>query len=336
MSSSAAGESIHRVVVVGAESGQGDGHADLLPADVELVGVAGDAESAIETMDFDLAIVTGSPPGHFEASRQLLSAGRHVVKEPPLALTSAEAYELAAVARARQVGLFTMVRRSYRATLRQARAMWDQIGVPCRFSFEYQPCTVERRAAHGGALMDPGYEVVDVVRALFGAPDDLDPWISYSFGAAGERERDDVARVALRYRGQDRVGWVHVSRGGDRPCDRLEVTGTDGSMVVEPGTLTLYTPGGRQLVRVEAPVDERADTAAMLSDYVRLLGRRNRSLAHLAAHVDNVALIERAHTLVTAAQLPPAGSEPPTLDPSGEWRPAGPATARVLSDLRVA
>ena len=126
--------------------------------------------------DVDLAIVATPPSAHFELSRQLLQAGKHVACEKPLCLTAAQADELIAVAAAGERVLtvhqnrrwdpdFLAVRRAVDAGL-----LGDLFNVETFVGGFEHPC----RAWHsdvevsGGAVYDWGSHHVDWILQLFG------------------------------------------------------------------------------------------------------------------------------------------------------------------------
>ena len=126
--------------------------------------------------DVDLAIVATPPSAHFELTRRLLSAGKHVACEKPLCLTAAEADELIAVAAAGERVLtvhqnrrwdpdFLAVRRAVDAGL-----LGDLFNVETFVGGFEHPC----RAWHsdvevsGGAVYDWGSHHVDWILQLLG------------------------------------------------------------------------------------------------------------------------------------------------------------------------
>ena len=126
--------------------------------------------------DVDLAIVATPPSAHFDLTRRLLRAGKHVACEKPLCLTAAEADELIAVADAGDRVLtvhqnrrwdpdFLAVRRAVDAGL-----LGDLFNVETFVGGFEHPC----RAWHsdvevsGGAVYDWGSHHVDWILQLLG------------------------------------------------------------------------------------------------------------------------------------------------------------------------
>lgn len=126
--------------------------------------------------DVDLAIVATPPSAHFELTRRLLQAGKHVACEKPLCLTAAQADELIAVAAAGERVLtvhqnrrwdpdFCAVRRAVDAGL-----LGDLFNVETFVGGFEHPC----RAWHsdvevsGGAVYDWGSHHVDWILQLLG------------------------------------------------------------------------------------------------------------------------------------------------------------------------
>ena len=126
--------------------------------------------------DVDLAIVATPPSAHFELTRRLLDAGKHVACEKPLCLTASQADELIAVAAASERVLtvhqnrrwdpdFLAIRRAVDAGL-----LGDLFNVETFVGGFEHPC----RAWHsdvevsGGAVYDWGSHHVDWILQLFG------------------------------------------------------------------------------------------------------------------------------------------------------------------------
>jgi predicted dehydrogenase len=128
----------------------------------------------------DLAIVATPPSAHFELTRTLLRAGKHVACEKPLCLTAAEADELIATAATSERVLTVHQNRrwdaDFRAVRRAVRAglLGELFNVETFVGGFDHPC----RAWHsdvevsGGAVYDWGSHHVDwIVQLLGSAPD---------------------------------------------------------------------------------------------------------------------------------------------------------------------
>ncbi|KAI0598950.1 hypothetical protein F4775DRAFT_553712 [Biscogniauxia sp. FL1348] len=133
----------------------------------------------------DVVVITTPPPTHLPLATAALEAGKHVLVEKPFVATSAEAAQLAALARARRLRLCVYQNRRWDADYATVAALvrGGKLG-PRVLEFEthfdrYRPSAPSASAgwkaelpmAQGGsALYDLGSHLVDQVYALFGMP----------------------------------------------------------------------------------------------------------------------------------------------------------------------
>jgi len=321
-----------RVVVVGAAGKQGQEYLRLLPRDLVLAGVVdSDAgvrrigarhvvpslhsvDAAVDRLDFDVAVVAVPHHAHVEVASTLLGAGKHVIKEKPLAVTAADAHRLVDLARRHEVTLCTTVQRSYRRALRHARAQLPRIGAPYWFAYDHHaalpaPTSGWRSsgaAAGGGVLLDMGYHAVDVVRAFFGRPRSVGASFAYCYDAMREQCLEDLANVTLTYPDGRLTGSVTVSRHHYRKHERFEVLGSAGGLLVEPERVVRFARDGTVVDALDVRAEPVADVARMLADYTRRLDDPAFREAHMRAHLDTVAIIEAAYGL-TPRRAGPAG-----------------------------
>ena len=123
---------------------------------------------------------------HTRFARVALEAGKHVIVEKPMAPTAAQAEELVALARRKQVFLFEAVTTQYLENYGKIRELLPRVGtvrlVQCSFS-QYSSrydafCAGETPpvfdpACAGGALMDLGVYNASYIVGLFGEPNQV-------------------------------------------------------------------------------------------------------------------------------------------------------------------
>lgn len=171
---------------------------------------------------------------HLEWAVAAAEAGKHVLCEKPLALTAAEAREMAAACD--EAGVLLMEAFMYRHHP-QWMAVWDllaegRIGEPLAVQtiFSYRnvdPTDIRNQVATGGgAVYDIGCYAINVARVVFGGPPDRvlgvvrrDP----GFGT------DAVTSAVLSF--GDRQSTFVVSTQGE-DAQRVEILGTEGRVVV--------------------------------------------------------------------------------------------------------
>lgn len=237
-------------------------------------GVARVCRSLAELAEAPLDVALVAAPNHLHAalSAQLLEAGLHVLCEKPMALSPAEAAELAGAAarsgrelmiafpsrfRPEIVALREALEQGLLGEPRSLRCTWlRRDGVPGSWF-------TRRAQAGGGALTDLGSHLVDVALALVGPrrvlgacaalDEGLDgagaaSWYAAGTPDAGAGDVERGARAFARLEGSLDLA-VEVSWAAAVPADRtlVEVLGTRGSARLE--TLFGLSPGGARRER---------------------------------------------------------------------------------------
>ncbi len=152
--------------------------------------------------------VVATPSGtHFQIARQILEAGRNVVVDKPMSVTSAEVAELMALAKIRNALLAPFLNRRWDSDFRTIQKVLHEASVGRVVSLEstfdrWRPAPPTDRlwkedpALGGGVLLDLGTHLADQALTLFGKPE--------AVNAEVKRERDgeganDFFSIRLRY-----------------------------------------------------------------------------------------------------------------------------------------
>ena len=241
--------------------------------------VVDDWRSVLERDDVDAVDICSPNALHAEVAIAAAAAGKHVLVEKPMATTVADADAMIAAARAAGVVLMAAHNLRYAPPyLAAARAVRDDglVGsvVGVRVAMGHGgPETWTREAgwfrdprlAGGGALLDLGIHVADLLRAVTG--DEVE-----SVAAVVRRPAPDAVEesgsVALSLRGGG-IGTLSASwsvRPG--PDHHLVVQGTEGTLSIERGAAVVRPAsadgggGGKVVVDPPSPVPD------VLGDFV--------------------------------------------------------------------
>ncbi len=181
----------------------------------DAAGIAGDA-------DVEVAIVATPPASHAELAQQLLRAGKHVVLEKPMCLTTAEADRL--MAEAERLGRVLTVYQSRRwdrdfLALREAvesGAVGDVFAIETFVGGFEHPCRLwhSDERVSGGAVYDWGSHHVDWILRLHGGPpvrvmavahkrawldvtnaDQVSVWMGWADGREATFRQSDLAAI---------------------------------------------------------------------------------------------------------------------------------------------
>lgn len=214
-------------------------HAPLIRAvaDLELVATAGSADAAALLADpnIDLVVIATPNRSHYPLAEAALLAGKHVVVDKPLTVTSAEAVGLITLAAERERMLTVFQNRRWDGDFLTVQeivasgrlgeialfeAHWD------RFRPAIKPGWREVPAEGAGLFFDLGAHLIDQALILFGTPEALTADIGAQRAAA---DVDDYFRLTLHY-GRLRVN-LSAATLITAPRPRFAVFGTAGALV---------------------------------------------------------------------------------------------------------
>ena len=201
------------------------------------VDVVRDAQELFQDMSIDLVIVATPSTNHYEVTKQALLSGKHVIVEKPFTVTVAEADELIALARERQLVLSVFHNRRWDGDFMTVREVVRQqlLGklVECEFRWDrYRPVVNpagwrEWNAPGTGVLYDLGVHFLDQALNLFGIPSTIEAEVRI------QREgglTDDYFDVTLRYEQGLKI-ILKSSKLVREPGPRYVLHGTRGSFI---------------------------------------------------------------------------------------------------------
>ncbi|KWC04856.1 oxidoreductase [Burkholderia ubonensis] len=195
--------------------------------------IVADLDALLALDDIECVVIATPNDTHFPLARQVLDAGRHVVVDKPVTLTSDEALALARLANARSRvfapfhnrrwdGDFLTVRRIVESgelgRITYVTSHFDRFRPQVRVRWR------EEAARGGGLLLDLGPHLIDQALALFGLPDTV--------SATVKTRRDngsapDFVHVRLGYPDKDVA--LHASALSAIEPARFTLHGTRGS-----------------------------------------------------------------------------------------------------------
>jgi predicted dehydrogenase len=196
----------------------------------------------------ELAVITAAHPQHADLAIAALAAGKHVLVEKPMAVEVAEADRMLAAAHAAGRVLAVAFQQRTRTEVREARRLIDSgtLGVlqradvlatwPRRRSyFELAPWRGTWRGEGGGVLINQGQHDLDLLCHLAGRPARVAAWTRRQLHSI---ETEDTVQAMVEWEG-GATGSIHISTAEVDLQQRIELTGTAGSLTVVPGELRL-------------------------------------------------------------------------------------------------
>ncbi|WP_225205261.1 oxidoreductase [Novosphingobium huizhouense] len=278
----------------------------------------------------ELVVVATPSDTHAALAAQALRAGKHVVAEKPLALSLAEARDLAALAQTCDRLLVAFHNRRWDSDfLAIAEAVRDgRIGRVVHFESHFDRFRPQvrdrwREAAGpgGGVWFDLGPHLVDQALALFGMPQGVSADIAALRDGA---QADDWAHVVLRYRRHRAILHAGMCVAGGAP--RFVVHGTQGTLVKqcldpqEAQSVAGLRPGDESWGRDPDPL-RRIDAAGAETQTLAPRGAQQAFYASLAAAIrgqgappNTLHELLGVHAVIEAAQV--SAREGRVVDPS--------------------
>lgn len=211
---------------------------------------------------------------HAKLALQCLKAGRHVVCEKPLAITTAEVDAMIAAAKKSGVMLSTYHNRHWdgRALLavdlvKKQKLIGDIVRIECHMGGYAQPADWWRtsRSISGGILYDWGVHLLEYSLQLIDAPiAEVSGFAHEGFWAPKTKwkadSNEDEGFLAVRFRGAQwlTLGISQIDSKGKEGW--IEITGTKGTLVMDGGNSRLYQKkNGRSITTVIPNPDDQSE-----------------------------------------------------------------------------
>ena len=230
--------------------------------------------------DVDCVYVATPVDVHAEQTIAAAEAGKHVLCEKPMAMTTAECDRMIAACRAHHVRLGIAYYRHFYPVILRVKTILESgdIGQPVFAqvnAFEYfdpapdhpRRWLLDPARAGGGPMMDFGCHRLEVLMHLFGA---VRRTAAVTANVVFDRAVEETAAVLLQFEGGP-CAAVTVTHAAEEPQDTLQVFGTRGSVHVDElnaGSLRIRT--GNQS-RVESHPPAANIHRPLIDDFVEAL-----------------------------------------------------------------
>ncbi|KAH6603184.1 hypothetical protein Trco_007959 [Trichoderma cornu-damae] len=183
---------------------------DSAPADYPSLKHYTSSDDLVADSEVDVIVVTTPPDNHFDLTKKALEAGKHVLTEKPFVPTSAEAQELADVAR--QSGRLVCVyqNRRWDADFLLAKHLIEKgaLGRVLEYNTHFDRYRADAPASWkgqlgisrgGSALFDLGTHLIDQAYVLFGLPQSVHGRLLNQREGRAEFETPDAVSAQLAY-----------------------------------------------------------------------------------------------------------------------------------------
>lgn len=206
-------------------------------------------EDLITNSKPDIAIVALPHNQYLEIITKLANAGIHIFKEKPFAITVEEAKFIINIAKNNNIKLQVAVQRRYKKTYNKFHEYKTKIGkiysIHAHYTLNIDRLDVGWRAskkiAGGGALIDMGYHIIDLLNWYFGLPETITAKLGYKNRTNQDYDVEDTAKILFDYNNLDDtkiLGSILISRIYPKKEEQITIYGTEGSITIEKNKIS--------------------------------------------------------------------------------------------------
>jgi UDP-N-acetyl-2-amino-2-deoxyglucuronate dehydrogenase len=232
-------------------------------------------ESILEDRSVDAVLVLTPPNTHLELASRFAAAGKHVLLEKPLEISTARAEEL--VQRCSNVKLGVVLQHRFRPAAEKLRELLPALGrmvsasasIPNWRPQSYydQPGRGTRARDGGGVLLTQGIHTLDLMLSLAGPVAEVSAYVRTT--PVHRMETEDLVCASVRF-ASGAIGVIDATTaaypGGP---ERIELIGTKGTAALAGTALVVnWHDGGREELAADASAGGTgADPMAFPHDY---------------------------------------------------------------------
>ncbi len=219
-------------------------------------------DAMLENAQIDIAILCLPHSRYGMAIDAFSRRGIHIIKEKPFAMSLAEAVEHDRLVSARSVKMMVAVMRRFHPVFTTFGQMRGRIGriyaIEGRQSLNVDRLDQGWRAskveAGGGALLDLGYHMIDLLVWYFGLPSTVSARMGNAAREKQSYDVEDTAFVLFDYAGPGITGicgTLLVSRAFPKKQELLRVLGTKGVIELSREHIARLDIKGNQIERLD-------------------------------------------------------------------------------------
>ncbi|MFJ8002714.1 Gfo/Idh/MocA family protein [Streptomyces sp. NPDC096310] len=283
-----------------------------------------DVRGLLEEVRSDFAVVAVPHHADREVIGACAAAGVHVMKEKPFATSPAEAAELVALCGRAGIELMVAVQRRFHPLYTAAVPLLERIGRPYlvegRYTFHCPDPAAGWRGrvalAGGGALMDMGYHLIDLLIWYLGLPDRVPADTSAAARPDAQYDAEDTALVHLAY-DCGLYGSLLVSRSAGPKSEHLTVTGPHGTVVIERGRVRRPAPDGQLIESLISEPAWPSAAATQIDSFCRVLDGERPNPSGPGTHSAHAAFLATSYASRTSLKM----ANHAAREAVGQWLP---------------
>lgn len=206
----------------------------------EKTGTAGYFDNYDEFLKsgIDCVFVVSANVHHYEEVIKAADAGKHILCDKPLAITSNQAEEMVETCKRNNV-LFAVnyLHRFHPQVVKAKELIKNQVigklvSVNVNFNADFPPGSnfrFNKKLSGGGALRDLGTHMIDLLRYFGGEIEDINGYID---NIVYKSEVDDFASAVVKFE-KGSYGYFNVSFNNKKAFNKIEILGHNGAISIE-------------------------------------------------------------------------------------------------------
>ncbi|MFA5000121.1 MAG: Gfo/Idh/MocA family oxidoreductase [Patescibacteria group bacterium] len=266
-------------------------------------------DKLIKEQDFQVAMISIPHHAYLDIISALVKAGKHIIKEKPLATNIVEARQLMKILRNGSVYMGVTVQRRFNPIYQTFHQLKKYIGKIYSIEGAYtmniatlnEGWRASKNLSGGGALVDMGYHFVDLLIWYFGMPTSITARMTRGNRPGQKYDVEDTAHLLFDYHlkfqyDEKLVGNFVISRVYPEKQERIRVFGTNGVVEVSRGLIRRLDINGNEIEKLErqggwpsAAVEQLDYFAERIHQFVP------GALPDYTEHLQHVAVIEAAY-----------------------------------------
>ena len=188
--------------------------------------------------DFDIVYIGSANYNHYWQVLEAAKAGKHILCEKPLALSSQQAKEMMEVSEANNVFLTVNYVHRFHPLAVKTKEILEKamigtiIMISASFNIDYKPndnFRFEKAKSGGGALRDLGTHMIDLLRFFGGEISEVK---GFTDNLVYKSEVEDFATGIFKFE-KSGYGFINVSFNAQNAFNRIEIIGSNGSISLE-------------------------------------------------------------------------------------------------------
>lgn len=231
--------------------------------------------------NLDCVIICVPHKFYFPIAKVALRRKVAVFKEKPLAKNLLEAQTMCNLASESKTPLFTLTKRAYYPAYQLGKLTLSQLGQVYQYSAKhfnpngsiFEGWRSRKNIAGGGALLDLGYHMLDLIISYFGPPMDVDVKKSNSGRLGFNYKVEDSASLLLSHQsGVHGVFQIGCLSGPKE--ESLEIRGSNGTMMIKKDHVSLFNSKGIRVINKHFKSDSIFSVAKAFNAFFSLSYKR--------------------------------------------------------------